>query len=396
MDILLFLLLLIFLIIVLIDTIPEFNTWQSRIHIGRFENKEIWQHKVLKLSGKWLRNTPTIPLTDNKRLIFIDILRENYKRSAIQSWQEGALVLGLTEYLKSTPDEKVQRQLEDFADKKMTLSGQWKEKPNVSDHALLAYAILNADFANLTRFRPAFDETYDMIKALKGEDGSVAYKKHNANYRFVDTVGFICPFLVTYGMKFRDSEAVELGIQQILEYQKYGMMPDENIPCHTYLTESKMPAGLYGWGRGFGWFALGLIDSWNVLAAGHPQKAVLREVVVKTARSAMKFQRESGAFNWLLFVKESRLDSSTTAALCWFFTLAAQIPEIAEQCLAARESGLKYLQSVTRRNGAVDFSQGDTKGIGVYSQNFDLLPFTQGLVLRTLNYKADFNSQIVR
>jgi unsaturated rhamnogalacturonyl hydrolase len=86
-------------------------------------------------------------------------------------------------------------------------------------------------------------------------------------------------------------------------------------------------------------------------------------------------------------VKESRFDSSTTAAMCWFFTLAAQIPEITEQCLAARESGLKYLQSVTRRNGAVDFSQGDTKGIGVYSQNFDILPFTQGHVLRTLNYQ---------
>ena len=46
---------------------------------------------------------------------------------------------------------------------------------------------------------------------------------------------------------------------------------------------------------------------------------------------------------------------------------------------------MRYLQSVTRRDGTVDFSQGDTKGIGVYSMNFDRLPFTQGFVLRTLN-----------
>lgn len=374
-------------IILFIDAIPQFNTWQSRIHIGRFENKEMWQQKVLAVSKKWLGNTPTIPLTDNKRLIFIDMLRGNYKRAAIQSWQEGALFLGLTEYVKNTTDRKIQRQLEDFADKKITASGQWKEKPDASDHALLAYAILNADFANLTRFRPAFDETYEMIKRLKGTEGTVAYKKHNAHYRFVDTVGFICPFLVTYGIKFSIPEAVELGGKQILEYQKYGMMPDINIPCHTYLTDTKMPAGLYGWGRGLAWFALGLIDSWNALPAEHPHKNTLQDIVTKTARSAIKFQRENGGFNWLLFVKESRFDSSTTAAMCWFFTLAAQIPEIAEQCRAARESGLKYLQSVTRRNGAVDFSQGDTKGIGVYSQNFDILPFTQGLVLRTLNYQ---------
>jgi unsaturated rhamnogalacturonyl hydrolase len=46
------------------------------------------------------------------------------------------------------------------------------------------------------------------------------------------------------------------------------------------------------------------------------------------------------------------------------------------------------LQKVTRRNGAIDFSQGDTKGIGMHSQRFDILPFTQGFVLRTFNLKT--------
>ena len=38
--------------------------------------------------------------------------------------------------------------------------------------------------------------------------------------------------------------------------------------------------------------------------------------------------------------------------------------------------------SVTRRDGTIDFSQGDTKDIGVYSMLFEVLPFTQGMVLR--------------
>ena len=49
------------------------------------------------------------------------------------------------------------------------------------------------------------------------------------------------------------------------------------------------------------------------------------------------------------------------------------------------QKALKYLKSVTQRNGAVDFSQGDTKTIGVYSQKFETLPFSQGFVLRILN-----------
>ena len=35
----------------------------------------------------------------------------------------------------------------------------------------------------------------------------------------------------------------------------------------------------------------------------------------------------------------------------------------------------------TRRNGAVDNCQGDTYGIGYYSQIFSVMPFVQGLVL---------------
>ena len=45
--------------------------------------------------------------------------------------------------------------------------------------------------------------------------------------------------------------------------------------------------------------------------------------------------------------------------------------------------------SVTKKNGEVDFSQGDTKDIGVYSILFDILPFAQGFALRAINKKSN-------
>ena len=80
---------------------------------------------------------------------------------------------------------------------------------------------LNTDFIEHQKYQPAFDETYQMILSLKGEDGTVAYKPHNRNYRFVDTIGFICPFLVSYGLRFNVPESVDLAVNQIKEYQKY-------------------------------------------------------------------------------------------------------------------------------------------------------------------------------
>lgn len=370
--------------IFLIDFFPQFNTWQSRIKIGRFASNEVWKAKVLDISKKWLNNTPTIKLTDNDRLIIIDMLKGNYKRSAIQSWQEAALFLGLSQHYRSSGDIEVKSILEKFTDRKIAADGSWKIKPTESDQAILAYAFLDADFLDFQKLKPAMDETYEMILSLKGEDRTVAYKSHKRDFRFVDTVGFISPFLVNYGLKYNHSEAVDLGIEQILEYQKFGMMEHENIPCHTYDVRSKIPVGLFGWGRGLGWFMIGLADSWKALPQNNPHKTELTEIMKKTVKSVIKFQIENGGFHWLMFDPASRLDSSATATLAYFFSVAEKIPEISEDCKKAKEKALNYLQSVTRRNGAIDFSQGDTKGIGVYSQNFDILPFTQGFCLRTV------------
>ena len=90
------------ILILSIDAFTQFYTWQSRIKIGRFNTEVDWHHKVLKKSQKWLVKTPVIKLTDNNRLTIIDMLKGNYQRSAIQAWQEAALVLGLSSrYLKT-------------------------------------------------------------------------------------------------------------------------------------------------------------------------------------------------------------------------------------------------------------------------------------------------------
>ena len=379
----------VFLIVVifLIDAIPQFNTWQSRIKIGRFASPEIWESEVLGISKKWLQDKPVVPLTDNNRLIIIDMLKGNYKRIAVQSWQEAALVLGLTEYLKKTDDPKTRKKVEDFLVTKTTSSGSWKIKPTETDLAIVAYAFLNADFIDHQKYQPAFEETYQMILSLKGEDGTVAYKNHVREYRFVDTIGFICPFLVQYGLKFNKPDAIDLAIKQITEFEKYGMMQQEKIPCHTYNVERKIPTGLFGWGRGLGWFLIGLADSYRALPLEHPQKIRLENLMRQVAKSVLKFQLQDGSFTWLIFDEKSRKDSSTVATVAYFFSVAAEVPELRAECIAGKEKCLHYLQTITRRNGAIDFSQGDTKGVGVYSQNFNVLPFTQGFVLRTLNFK---------
>ncbi|WP_028550875.1 glycoside hydrolase family 88 protein [Paenibacillus sp. UNC451MF] len=375
-------------VIILIDVIPMFKDWVSRIHIGRYQDKQMWNKSITTRGIRWLNNTPKIKVTDNTRFVAIDMLRGNYTKSAIQHWQEAALVMGLAEYLKQNDDSEVKQEMTKFLNSKLDSSGQWIEKPKQVDGAILAYAIMKLDFIDTDRYKAAFDYIWDMIQDHRGQDGTVAYRKFMQNYRYVDTIGFICPFLVSYGIRYQNQESVNLAVEQIKAYEDNGMLDPHFIPSHAYQVENKVPLGLYGWGRGLGWYAIGLIDAWNELPEGHPHKAALEASVKKFAIAAKSFQQPSGNWSWTVTRGECRPDSSTTATLGWFMLQAAKIEEISELCANSADLAVHYLMQATRRNGAVDFSQGDTKDIGVYSMLFNILPFTQGFCIRLMNSKT--------
>lgn len=371
-------------LVVLIDWIPLLNTWQSRIKMGKFSSLSAWKSKIVATASNWLNRTPTIKVTDNTRAIIIDILRGNYKRSSIQSWQQGALLLGLNTYALQSDDGKIRKQIAAFVHSKLDAAGNWKTPPKEVDEVLLVFAISKTSDFNPLKNKPALDSTYNLIQKAIGNDGTIRYRNDFPNYRLVDTIGFVCPFLVRYGLQQNNNEAVQLALNQIREFNKYGVFDSAFIPCHSYDIDSKLPVGLFGWGRGLGWYSIGLTDSWLELPDNHPNKNELTQMIIQLAMAAIQFQKPNGSWSWIIMSPEKQSDSSATAIMSWFLTNAASIPEITTECTAAKDKALQYLQQVTRRNGAIDFSQGDTKGIGVYSQHFEVLPFTQGFCLRAL------------
>ncbi|MFB5197825.1 glycoside hydrolase family 88 protein [Neobacillus sp. KR4-4] len=380
-----FILLFLALVIVIIDLVPIFKDWISRIRIGNFHDKLIWNKTIIERGAIWIGNTPKIKVTDNTRLIVIDMLKRNYSKSAIQHWQEASLILGLAEYLKYNDDPKVKNELQGFLDRKFDSNGDWKIKPEKVDGAILAYSIMKINFIDIDKYKKALDSTWELIQEHIGQDGTVQYRKSMKSYRYVDTIGFICPFLISYGLKYHKEECIELAVKQIKTYEKHGMLDDMYIPCHSYNIENKIPLGLYGWGRGLGWYAIGLIDAWSELPNKHKYKLTLDYSIEKFAQAAIRFQQKNGSWNWTVTRSECRPDSSTTSTLAWFLLNASAIDSISDKCNDSANKAINYLMSVTRRNGSIDFSQGDTKDIGVYSSLFNILPFTQGFSIRCMN-----------
>lgn len=375
MTLLIIILLLLILSIFMVDFILVFHTWQSRIKIGKFQHDILWKKAVLKKSLHWLNHLPSTKIKDSNHLIIIDILKKQYTNHTVQFWQEASLLSGIYSVYKKNPSEEMKKEILKFTNKKIDENGHWKNKPTEVDACWLGYELMNIDFLDQEKMKPALDHLYQLILERIGEDGTVMYRKHTSNYRYVDTIGFICPFLVKYGLAFNNEEAVNLAFTQIKEYEKYGLLPSK-IPCHAYEIHAHNPVGIFGWGRGAAWLILGVLNTYKTLPEDDVQRQDLKNLLEKLANSLSKYQQTNGGFSWSLFIND-RIDSSATAVFAWF------LKKMGRQ----REAyfALEYLKSVTRRNGAVDFSQGDTKGIGVYSQNFDILPFTQGFILKALN-----------
>lgn len=372
MMIFLFFVALILLLILSIDLFPDFWIWQSRIKIGQFYSDDSWKEKVLQKSVDWLNNLPKTRIKDENHLIILDILKKQYTNKTLQSWQEASLLLGLNEVYQKTETPKIKTEIIKFVNSKIDTKGNWIAEPKEVDAALLAFAISEVNFLD-RNIKPALDFVYQLIQSKLGEDGTVMYRTSTKNYRYVDTIGFICPFLTKYGLKFHNEEAINLAILQIKNFEKWGML-ENKIPCHTYEINSNNPVGIFGWGRGLAWFLIGAIETYKLLPEQHKDQLYLRDLLQKIVGNLVKFQKNDGSFSWNLLDAESRKDSSATAVFAWFLKEMNSDGEV--------QKALKYLKSVTQRNGAVDYSQGDTKTIGVYSQKFETLPFTQGFLTR--------------
>ena len=338
----------------------------KRKGIGKWDSEAEWENKITNKCIEWVTKTPIIKKTDNNNFLLLDMIKGNYKSSTIQSWQTGLVYLAL-----------VENDVHKFKSEFINDEGIWRDLPNEVDFALLSYAILK-DTEKYKEIKPAMDYMYDIIKENQcKEDGCVAYRKNCVNQRYVDTVGFVSAFLALYGKIYDCVEAIQLSKKVIITYWQKGIERNSFLPYHAYDVETNIPLGICGWGRGAGWFLLGLIDTYLVTLDEE-----LEEIIHLLADKYCIYQNENGSFSSILQLKNGS-ESSATSVFAYFYACCYNIFKN-EKYKDISKKSLHYLQSVTRKNGEIDYSQGDTKGIGFYSLTSNIMPFTQGMTLRTI------------
>jgi len=339
------------LLFIMVDVFVKLHEWFLRIHIGRWQDRKIWQQAIERKAKEWLRHAPTVRQTAQTRLVLWDIIRGKYRNSTIQTWQYAGLLLGLGKedvagYVRFHPDVL-------------------NTKDIMPEDLLLAYALKKNECLN-----PQIEEKILSCYQNVREQGTIHYRPWVKNIRFVDTLGMVLPFLHACGWD-------DLAERQVEEYDK--ALLNGVFPAHAYNVEKNLPMGVFDWGRGIGWYILALIETVDM--EGQDVR------IMNLAKALLPHQKPGGGFGCFVFNPQSRMESSATVLIGLLFFCAYEQSKDTTFLDAARKTE-KALMKATRRNGAVDYCQGDTYGIGYYSQIFSVMPFVQGLALR-LSKKID-------
>lgn len=386
MSIAIIFLLLVAVIVLGFDFLDPITNWLGRIKIGTITNDDEWKKAVQKVIDKWLDgHTPKVPINENKRLKLISAVKDIGKTESTVYWQKAAVIKAANSM--GDRDEGVFRILDEYID---TESGKWKKQPERIDCAMLAYELLCSGYVDNGLIKPAMDYVAQFIEKLYEENGTVPYNVNAKDVRFADTVGMICPFLMKYAIVYNEPRFVDIALDQIKEYHKYGFDKETGIPYHCFNIKNKAPLGICGWGRGCAWWAIGITDSLKTLMESktyHIEKVKLLKYCVEFMSLIRKYQRDDGAFTRMIFTP-SLEDSSASAMLAYCFAYIAGLTESDEFEECCRKT-LRHLKTCTRRNGVIDYAQGDTMGIGFYSDGFRVVPAAQGFAVAAVN-EIDF------
>ncbi len=341
--------------------------------LGRFSSRTEWISAVKEKAIDEYKDMPRLMGNLGFPRLITQFKIDKY--APLYAWQTGGLLLGLYECMTE----------EEFAE----LVNERKDLHQMTgeeiDSALLAYALSflpNEEYMSSDRIRENILE--DIEACTDAKTGTIMYREVYPSFRFVDTIGLVCPYLAVLGREEEYSRYTDLAVRQILEFEDLAFDEDyDYLPFHAYDLDTETPLGKYGWGRGTGWYALGLIDTYSLLEES--ERARLRDSIVRLAQTLKKYQKEDGGWGSTINVVTSQTDTSATALFLYFIKKAGSLGVIDlapyEACIEGAEG---CLMMNTHPDGRVMNTEGDCIAIGNYSYDYKHMPFTQGMTLRAV------------
>jgi rhamnogalacturonyl hydrolase YesR len=279
--------------------------------------------------------------------------------------------LGLTQYAISKKKPEIISEVTFEFDKFIDLNG----KPNfnldkVDQVPFGLTSLLLYNFNNDEKYLKFADEIFSFIKDQIDNKQVVCYRS-NIKVYFYDTLGMVVPFLVEYYKIVNSSEALSIARHQLWYYiTNNGINKDNFLPFHGILRESSIQIGSSNWGRGIGWYLLGLSSFHKVTGEFELEFAGLLKTLNTLKNSEGLWSQFPGSSNFF--------DASATTMIMYSM-------KNVDSNQFKNEEVLKLLKKYIAYDGSLLQTSGDTYSLNNYSKSFGKSELSQGLFLLILS-----------
>jgi unsaturated rhamnogalacturonyl hydrolase len=207
---------------------------------------------------------------------------------------------------------------------------------------------------------------YNETQKLKNIEGIILYRE-NQPIQLSDVIGMIVPFLVEYGETFNNKNAINDARNQLQYYIKYGVDKETYLPTHGINIRAKIKVGPTNWGRGIGWYFIGLSHFYNATGEFKEEFDGLSETLVKVQTDDKLWSQFPGSSDYYF-------DASSSLMFLYSMNNKDRNYQI-----------LNKLSKYISKDGSVLQTSGDTYGINDYSKSFGKSEMSQGFLLLLLS-----------
>lgn len=341
--------------------------------------------KLTKTSLRMLKNKRAIMSFNDEDSLYVKLARvkawlkrdNRHKNYAYFNFPLAFLLLGLLDRYESSGDTKLLEDIEQKCTELVSSSGQLIFTFDKVDQAMFGLVFLRLyTIARAKKYLTASNEIYKNVLSYVGDDDIVRYRK-GVDVAFIDTIGLVCPFLIMYA-DITDCKSVRvLAEKQVDHVLDTGLDKDGILPFHAVDLNLNAPLGSINWGRGIGWWVLGLAPLAAKSDKDHPNKyfTALQKILAFLERARLDNEY------WPQFIghtNDNTIDSSATL----MFLLATQqagIRDIESQEL------LSVIGRCVDSSGKVINASGDTIYINKYSRVKGASELAQGLMLSLIS-----------
>jgi rhamnogalacturonyl hydrolase YesR len=304
---------------------------------------------------------------------------KEFKEFKKYSYPKAFLFLGVLKYLFEKKDEsnfsKIKKRFDELY---LLKDGDPAFKIDKVDQTVFGQvALLLFKYRGEKKYKFFADSFYNYLQYSKSSSGIILYRK-NSKVQYVDLLGMICPFLIEYGLQFKNNSALNLAYKHMNYWIEKGLDRQSHLPFHCVHIETSINVGPTNWGRGIAWYGLGL-----------------SYIVANTNKDNNPFyEKFSIELNALL----DTLDLLKNKDSLWGqfpgnpdgnglnFDASASTSILYMSVLTNRKSSFQSeICKYTTIDGFVDFTSGDTEGVSQYSRAYSKSEFSQGMLLLYLS-----------